>query len=190
METLKAKLVGIAPLCFHSERLANPSDPYTRELKKLTAQKKKTDELHEQIKWLEWRAGFYEHEGRVVVAADNVLATVLQGARKSREGKGVEAGVIETEPQFFLEYEGPQSIDGLRGNPRFCDYRSVVVSGRRIMRARPFFRQWQLTIGLLFDKEIINREQLWKALEIAGERVGLCERRPRWGRFVVEKIKN
>lgn len=186
METIKAKLVGISPIMFHSERLANPTDSGTRELKKLTTQRGKTDETQLQIKELEWRLGFYECDGRPVVPADNVLATVLQGARKLKKGKDVSAGVIEGAPHFFLQYEGPKTIDKLKSDERFCDYRSVVISQRRTMRARPIFRDWSLDISLQFDSEIIQESDLKQALEIAGERVGLCERRPRYGRFLVE----
>jgi hypothetical protein len=186
LKTLKAKLVGVAPIMFHNERLANPTDPLTRELKKLTAQRSKSDDLYEQIKHLEWRAGFYEEEGRVVVPADNVLATVLQGARKQKKGKDVSAGVIADAAAFQLEYDGPKDWNGLYADQRFVDYRTVVIGGRRTMRARPIFKEWQLSITLLFDPEIMNDRDLRQAIEIAGERVGICERRPRYGRFLVE----
>lgn len=190
MEQMKVRMVGVAPICFHSERLANPTDPFTRELKKLTSQKKKTDDLLEQIKWLEWRAGFYEKDGRVAVPSDNVLATVTNGAKKLRKGRDVSAGVLSKEAFYMLEYEGPQSIEKLKGDERFCDYRSVVVNGKRTMRARPIFYEWALTVALMYDAEIIQESELWQSVEIAGERVGICERRPRWGRYVVERLKN
>ena len=188
MELFTAKLTGLSPIMFHNERLVDPGNHYTQELKKLTSQRAKTDELLEEIKWLEWRAGFYEHDGRPVVPADNVLATGLQGARKRKLGKHFEAGVFEKEPHFFLDYEGPKKIDKLK-DPRWLDYRSVVVSRRRVMRARPIFRNWGVTIALYFDPEIIELSQLQEAFQIAGERIGMCERRPRLGRFAVEAIK-
>jgi hypothetical protein len=187
MKTLKAKLVGIAPIMFHSERLANPTDKFTKELKKLTDVRKKTDQTREEIKMLEWRGGFYEHEGRPVVPADNILACILQGARKLKKGKDVSAGVIEGAPHFLLEYEGPKTIDKLKEDARFMDYRSVVIAGRRTMRARPIFKDWGLRIEVKFDPDIIQESELWQSLEIAGERIGLCERRPRLGRFLVER---
>lgn len=186
METLKAKLVGVAPIMFHSERLANPTDPFTRELKKLCAQRKKTDQQLEEIKWLEWRGGFYEADGKPVVPSDNVLACVLQGARKLKKGKDVSAGVISTEPHFALDYEGPKTIEKMKRVDSFCDYRSVVIAGRRTMRARPIFKSWSLSIQLMFDPEIIELREVMQSLEIGGERIGLCERRPRYGRFLVE----
>jgi hypothetical protein len=188
METIKAKLVGVSPIMFHNERLANPEDKFKRELSKLTSQKKKTDDQIKQIKWIEWEGGFYERDGKPIVTSDVVLATLLNGARKLKKGMDVSSGVIETEDHFFLGYEGPKTIEKLKGDMRFCDYRSVVVAGRRVMRARPIFKGWSLEIGLQFDTEIIDESTLWQALEIAGERVGMCERRPRYGRFVVEKI--
>lgn len=186
MQTLKAKLTGVSPIVFHNERLANHTDPYTRELKKLNAVKKKTDDTYEEIKWLEWRAGFYDHEDRVIIPADNILATGRNGARKLKKGKDFDAAVIEAEPLFHLEYDGPKTIDKMKGDMRFCYYRTVVVQGRRVMRARPIFKQWSLAIALMFDPDIIQKSELMQSLEIAGERVGLCERRPRFGRFTVE----
>lgn len=186
LDKLKVKLKGIAPIMFHNERLANPTDPFTRELKKLTASRNKTDDLLEQIKHLEWRAGFYEHDGKVVVTADMVLACILQGARKQKKGKDVSAGVFADDASFPLDYDGPKSWDGLYADERFVDYRGVVVAGRRTMRARPIFRDWRLTVTLLYDSEIINERDLMQAIEVAGERVGMGERRPRYGRFQVE----
>lgn len=189
MQEFKVRLRGVSPLMFHNERLADPSDPITRELKKLTKERNKTDELYEQIKWVEWRGGFYEHEGRPVMPADNVLAVGLEGARKRKQGKEFSAAVFEAQAFFDLEYDGPKTIDKLRGNKKFLDYRGVVVNRRRTMRARPIFREWALTVALLFDREIIEEASIWQAYEIAGERIGIAERRPRHGRFILEEVK-
>lgn len=189
METLKAKLIGVAPLMMHSERLADPTHPGTREMKKLTKQKNKTDDLLEQIKKIEWRLGFYEAEGRPIIPADNLLATMTNGAKKSRKGNEAKAGVFCQEPHFFLDYKGPKDIESLY-LPEFIDYRSVVVAQKRTMRCRPIFREWSAKVELLFDEELMARDELKQALTLAGERVGLMERRPRLGRFEVEFLKN
>ena len=187
LEKLKLKLVGVAPIMFHNERLANPTDPGTRELRRLTTQRNKSDDILEQIKKIEWRLGFYESEDkRPVVTSDMVLASVLQGARKLKKGKEVSAGVLAEEPWFPLTYDGPKQIDDLYEDARFVDYRSVVISGRRMMRARPVFKAWSLSVVLMYDEELINGRDLRQAAEIAGERIGMGERRPRLGRFLVE----
>lgn len=188
MQELKCKLVGIAPIMFHNERLANPSDPYTREIKKLTSQRKKTEEIFEQIKRIEWRAGFYERDGCPVVPSDNVLGCFQNGAKKTKRGQDFNASVIAPVAFFPLIYDGPKKIDDLYGDgtSNWVDYRSVVVNRARCMRARPIFREWELEVQLQYDEEIFNLEDLQQCIETAGERIGLCERRPRCGRFLVE----
>lgn len=188
MKEMKVKLVGVAPIMFHNERLANPTDPFTRELKTLTKQKNKTDEILEQIKKLEWRAGFYENDGRPVVPEDGLLATLTNGAKKIKKGTDVKAAVLCKEPFFYLEYEGPKTIEKLYDAGGFVDYRSVVVSQKRTMRARPIFRNWSVTATYLYDEEIVSPSEMKQAIEIAGERIGLYERRPRCGRFIVEHL--
>ncbi len=54
MKTFNAKIVGVSPLMMHSERLADPTNPTTRELKKLNAKRQKTEEDYLLIKQVEW----------------------------------------------------------------------------------------------------------------------------------------
>jgi hypothetical protein len=190
MKNVSAKLVGISPLMTHNEQLANPLNPVTRELKKLTGQRGKSDEMLEQIMKLEWLGGLYTEAGKVVMPGDNVIACLKEGARKRKQGKDFAAGVMPSEATFALQYDGPKEPEALWNAGSFLDYRGVVVGGKRIMRARPIFRAWALDVAFTYDPEIVNEEQIIEALQIAGERCGLCERRPSkggsFGRFMVE----
>ena len=191
MNNIQAKIIGISPLMVHNERLANPMDPVTRELKKLTQQKSKSDELLEQIMKLEWLGGLYLGEdGKAAMPGDNLIACLKEGARKRKKGKEFAAGVLPSETSFALQYEGPKEPEAMWGAGKFLDYRGVVIGGRRLMRARPIFCAWSLDVAFFFDPDIVNHDDIIEALTIAGERVGLCERRPSkggsFGRFVVE----
>lgn len=187
METLNMTLVGDAPLLMHNGRLADPTNKFTIEMKKLTSIRKKTEEDLLEIKRVEWFGGLYtDTDGRVAIPADCILAVCIQGARKSKDGKETESGVFETQPYYRLEYDGPKSLDKLYEDGRFSDYRSVVVSRARTMRSRPIFPQWKLPISLSVNTDIIDTSKVIKAMEMAGERVGLLEYRPRYGRFSVE----
>lgn len=188
MKRIVAILTGISPIMLHNERLANPRDPHTIELKKLTSQRKKTPEIIDQIAELEWRAGFYEEGGRPVVPADNILATIKEGARKRKLGKQASAGIFAEKRAFPLEYDGPKDIDGLWADGRFFDYRSVKVQQNRTMRARPRFDEWSVRVELVFDPEVMAEDEVIEALETAGTMVGLCEKRPQFGRFTVEVV--
>ncbi len=191
MKHVSAKLVGISPVMTHNEQLANPLSPVTRELKKLTTQKGKSDDLLEQIMKLEWLGGLYlDANQKVAMPGDNLIACLKDGARKRKQGKEFAAGVMSSAAYFPLSYDGPKEAEPLWTDGRFLDYRGVVISGKRVMRARPIFRAWSLNVDFTFDPEILNEEQILEALSIAGERCGLCERRPSkggsFGRFIVE----
>lgn len=186
MKKIKLTLKGSAPLLMHNERLANPRDEHAVRLKALTSQRKKTPELSDQIARAEWFGGLYEHDGRVVLPADNVLAALKEGARKRKLGRQAEAGVFATQRYFYLEYDGPTDLEALWADGRFLDFRSVGIGQRRVMRARPRFDEWSVTVELAFDPEIISGEDVIEALETAGLTVGLCEKRPQFGRFSVD----
>jgi hypothetical protein len=188
MNIIAMKLTGVAPLMMHNERLANPRDPKTAAYKVLTSQRKKTPELLEQIAKSEWFAGLYDRDDKVVLPADNILATLKEGARKRKLGKQVEAGVFSSKAYFELDYDGPKNIHALWDDGRFFDYRTVAVAQSRVMRARPRFDAWSVDVQVNFDPELISEADLFDSMQVAGQIVGLCEKRPQFGRFSVEKI--
>lgn len=191
METFQATLVGIAPLMVHNGRLADPTDPGSRELGKLTKTrgKAKTDDVMLEIKRLEWMLGLYLDEDKEpCLPASVVMATMVGGAKKSKNGMLVKAGVFPAAgtESFKIEYDGPRTVDAMWTEGRFCDYRGVVVNQKRVMRARPIFRHWRLKVKFDFAPDIIDRRTIAEAFEKAGQLVGLCELRPQMGRFLVE----
>ena len=55
------------------------------------------------------------------------------------------------------------------------------------MRTRPIFREWGLEFTAHYDSQLINKDSLVEFVEAAG-RAGLCDGRPRFGRFEVVKV--
>jgi hypothetical protein len=188
MAKFEAKLVGVAPLLMHSQRLLDKMTGAAKEMAAVTKKKQKTDDDMLTIKRLEWYAGIYLDEtGRVAIPADNILAAVIEGARKSKLGKQAQAAVFDNAAYFQLIYSGPKDLAALYADGRFCDYRGVRNQANRVMRSRPIFREWACSISLTFNESVIDPGQLKQALEVAGEQVGLGDWRPRYGRFHVEK---
>lgn len=192
LEKIEAKLVGVAPLIMHNGRLADPLDPHTKMLKELTSKpaKAKTDEVLREIRRVEWLGGLYQNpDGLIAIPSDNVLAVIVQGARKSKLGKEATAGIFETEPFYALQYKGPRDPLALHELAGFVDYRGTKLNGRtRIMRTRPRFQEWSVEIQVMVNTEIIDVEAVVQALTIAGERIGLGDFRPRFGRFTIETV--
>lgn len=185
---MKYLLTSRSPLLMHSERLADPTNPKTRELKKLSSTRPKTDEIFEQMRRVEWEGGLYMNERGPCLPEGNVLATLGDGARKSKLGKQVKAGVFGASTTFDLLYDGPREIEAMYADARFADYRSVGVNQARVMRCRPSFEVWSCEIDLVILEELISEEQVFDALTTAGAQCGVCDHRPQYGRFAVSRV--
>ena len=191
MKTLKATWTGIRPLVMHNGLMADPTNPYSRAIKAITAKgsKKLTDHDYEERDRLEWEAGLYwdEPDG-LIIPSDNIEGCIKEGARKSRIGKDVEAAVFCLEPQVKLTYDGPKTKEKIFSDPRFTLRKGVKLNGKvRIMRIRPMIPTgWKLSFTLEYDESIVNVRSLEKAMIDAGALVGLGDWRPKFGRFLVE----
>lgn len=188
MELIKFRITGTRPLLMHADTLADPLNPLSKVHKELTTKRKKTDEDFEMIAKSEWRASFYfDEEIGPYIPAFNIEASIKEGAKISRLGKHIERGVEILEEKSKLEYQGPRTLNEL-WNAGFYDARTVKVSTSRIMRYRPMFRTWATEFTVVFDNEVINRNQVIKCVKDAGEYAGIGDYRPKFGRFKVEVI--
>lgn len=191
MRTLKAKWTGIRPLVMHNGLMADPSNPFTKQIKEITRKgsKKLTESDYERRDWLEWQAGLYWSETLgPVVPSDNIERCIQLGAQKSRLGKDVQAAVFCTEPEIKVEYSGPRSQEKMFSDPRFVLRKGVAVMKSRIIRIRPMIPTgWSIAFDLEYDDSIISNDKvLLKAMEDAGALIGLGDWRPKFGRFTVQ----
>lgn len=189
METIKFKLVGTSPLLMHSDRFSNPLDPMTKAHKELTGKRKKTDEDHEAIAMSEWRgAMYYDEKIGPYLPGHMMEAALREGAKLQKMGKHVQRGVLVPEDKIKLEYNGPRDIDKLATDLKYIDNRSVKVQQARLQRCRPHFPEWSVSFTLMFNPDVLNRNDVIKAMTDAGLMCGLGDYRPRFGRFSVEVV--
>jgi hypothetical protein len=181
-------LTGITPLIMNNARTANPLDPAAKALKALTGKRNKTDADHEEL-YRVGHAGSLYHDPDIgpYIPGDNIWKSVLEGARKHKLGKKVEEGVIITTDVNPVAYTGPRDVSDLWAdtNFRYINFR-VTGSGARRVRVsfcRPIFRQWRVAADGIADDHIIDLAELRLIAETAGQRVGICDWRPRYGRF-------
>lgn len=189
IEEMRLRITGKLPLIMHSNRGVNPREPLARELKTITSKRTKSEEDQDQIAFLEWQLGLYhDREVGPHLPPNMVIACLRDGAKKSKQGKTVVEAVWIDEPTIRLEYDGPRDIDGMYADGRFFDLRPASVMGRTVNRARPIFPQWAAEFTLIFDSEIIDAGDVLRIAEVAGQRVGLGDYRPTYGRFVVSQV--
>ena len=192
-QTLKLRLVGKNAIILHNGRTADPLDEYAKALKSVTSKTKKTDADHEQMALLEFLAGFYVVDGDLVLPDHVIEASMVAGAKKTKSGPKAKAGVfVMGNPS--LQFSGRPDVPTFttavlaklfsEGQHHLSS--RVTVNGKRVIRTRPYLRDWSCVVDLEYDEEFVNREQVIGFLRDAGRQVGLCDWRPKYGRFDVE----
>lgn len=177
-------ITGTEGLLMHNARLSNPLDPATKELKRLTGKRTKTEEDHEAVAHAEFAGSLYLDD--VIgpyVPADNIFRCLWDAAKKTKRGVKVKEGLIITSLVNPLAYEGPRDPDKLWDDVNFRHFASVKVGMQRVMRCRPFFRTWRTEAEGYIDTAILELDELRQIADTAGQLIGLGDWRPKYGRF-------
>lgn len=191
------RLTGDAPLLMKCAQMSDPLNRFSKELKSISSKRMKTDADYEEMGRIEHAGSLYMVEGiGPVIPADNITAAIREGAKKTKEGKVAQSAVFGADPGYFkLEYDGPRTPKELFEDttPRQTPYAEgfrftvpVMRNNARIISTRPIFHNWALTAVIMYEDSIINFASLDKWIKKAGTMSGLCEWRPRYGRFTAE----
>ena len=187
---VKIKINGVAPLLMNCDRYSNPLDPLTKAHKKLHAKRNRTDEEEIALMKSSWLGSLYFNEqGAVAIPSKNIEATLINGARRRKKGKLFECGSAVVQDWIPLKHDGPKDIEKLWEKEEFRDIRGVVIKQNRLQKCRPKFNNWSLEFDVAYHGNVLEEQDVVQALEDAGEFVGLCDYRPRFGRFEVEVVK-
>lgn len=183
MKQIKVTITGISPLLMHSDRFANPLDPMTRAHKKLTSNKKKTDEIHEAIAKSEWMGSIYHSDSTgPYIPGQNLDATIQGAARLNKLGVKFKQAAMVLEDKVVLLYKGPRDKEALF-DAGFADVRGVKVGMAKVMRCRPKFNEWSASFTVGFNEDVLNEEEVVQAIHDGGMLIGTCDYRPRFGKF-------
>lgn len=188
-------LTGTNALIMNNARMANPLEPAAKAQKALTGKRNKTDADHAEL-FRVGHAGALYHDTDVgpQLPGDNIWKSLLEGAMKHRMGPKVKEGVLITTETNPLAYKGPRDVNGLWAdeNFRFYNFRVTGTGSRRtrVPFCRPIFREWKVAADGTLDDGILDLAELGLIAETAGQRVGVCDWRPRYGRYTatVERI--
>lgn len=191
----KYNLHILSTLIVHNGELANPLNPYVRQINLLAKKGRglKDEAQLEEIAELEFLGSLYTQNG-VIGIPPHVIFTVLRnGARKFKKGKTIESGVI-VKDFFPLKYDGPSSPEELfrytneAGERPFVDQRMVVVGRGKVLRTRARFDEWDLPIWFDFDETIVEKLEIEDYLRAAGN-AGLGDAKSLgYGRFEVQSV--
>lgn len=189
MELLKLRITGTSPLMMHADTLANPLSPATKLHKELTSKRKKTDDDHLAIARSEFIAGAYWNKDEGFFIPANCLdASFFAGAKLQKLGVHWKRGALVLENRVKLLHSGPATPEALWQSPENVDCRGVKVGMAKIMRYRPIFLDWAAELTVSLNTDVLDMQEAKKAIEDAGALIGVCEYRPRFGRFEVAYV--
>lgn len=175
---------GGSALVLHNERLQDPLDPFQQAVAELAGKRGKTLADHLEIGRREFLGGLYTNGNGPCLPTMNVLRCVQEGGKRHKLGKDVLRGMFPLVEDVDILYEGPRDPDEMWNQAdKFSLRKGVVVSGRRVTRTRPIFRNWGAEVPFEIDAHVFNLETVEKIVTDAGKYAGLGEMRPIYGRF-------
>lgn len=186
MKQIMAEIKGLQPLIMHSCAGLDPTNPLRKEAAEITSKRgqKKTDENLEQLDWIDFQLSAYHNGKNLFVPGENLHGAIRDGAKAVRKGKEIQAAVMVIEEEVPVQYDGPKNLRDLY-DYKFVDRRRVVIQRNAVLRTRLRLNKWSLAFSLYIDENVVSPAAVKAALEYAGNRVGLGDFRPRFGRFEV-----
>ena len=192
---IRVKIQGTRPILFHSGALVDPQNEFAKRLKEVSNKRAKTEADHKEMAKLEFLGsfdGYVDEKGNIVIPEANILAAIVKGATKTKKGVAAKEsvlGLVNGDAKFTFAHKGDKSPGALWEKGDFVDRRRVVVQRNSVMRTRPKFKEWSCEFMLEADESLCNLDEVRQWLEAAGNRVGLGDYRPMFGRFEVVEFK-
>jgi hypothetical protein len=178
-------LKSVCPMLTHNGQGVDPLNKFTKALKILTSKRIKTDEDLREIARIEFLSGLYMGENGPILPAENVESMLTAAAKKFKEGNLAKSGMY-VKSDADLIYEGSKNPEEMFLDDSFRDTRGVAIKGRnRIMRTRPIYPKWEAIVTIVYEDTVVNGSRIDEWMHTAGTFIGLCEMRPRLGRFEI-----
>lgn len=180
------EFVGTSPLLCHNAQLADPDNDICREIAKINAKRKKTEEDRADREKLEWIGGLYIPEGadRPVLPTQNIRKCLINAAKITRAGKSVERALYFADMWVPIAYEGPRDPEALYKATGAKNRSLVVVQRNRLVRVRPQFSEWAVVAKATLLENVLSLDDLRDIVESAGLMEGIGDGRSiGYGRF-------
>jgi len=191
MKEIKVRWTGIRPLVINNGALCDPRHPLAKAMKKITNKMiTESEEMAEKKDRLQYEGCWYLNDkGQPIVPSDNIEECLRRGAMKIKKGNEIKAAVLCSEAEYRIQYDGPSDIWKLYETPGFTLRKPVVISRSRVMKVRPMIPTgWKLDISFEYDENTISQDVIFDSCTQAGALIGLGDWRPKFGRFIAEKI--
>ena len=185
MKKIQVEWKGVTPIILHSCAGVNPLNPITIKIKEVTRKKNKTEDDLRLLSDLEWESGLYYDENvGIYIPAENVEATVRDGAKARKKGKDITKAFNVLDMMIPLDTGEKLTKEQYMADYRFRDVRAMKVMRARVIRTRPRFNMWRINFLAGYDEKVIDLQTIIEAMDYSGKYTGLCDSRPKYGQFV------
>lgn len=180
-------LTGTSPLLQHNIQLANPDNHWASQISAVTSKRKKTEDDRKEISRLEFQGSLYVDDGIVVVPTANVRKCFQETAKLTKQGKSIVRAVNTDGLHVPLVYTGPETVAELVEDQTFYDVTLVGVGTKRVLRTRPIFRAWMVSVVWELITDALDFDDFERIVKLAGRIEGLGDNRTGgYGRFETE----
>jgi len=182
MKKVKVEIEGICPILFNRF-----TDEAQTAMEKGTSGKKLSK--NDKIKEAKNKVYRQSPRGEIGVPSNNIKKSMLIGCQMAGIKVGRRGAMSYMRATMFLDTDfvsfGVKKPDGIHE----CTGRIPPRTGARAVIRRPFLNTgWKLSFQLILTDERIPPETAKISLEEAGLLCGLCDHRPEYGRFKVNKF--
>lgn len=180
-------ITGVSPLLLHNGQTADPLNKWAKALKAVSGKRVKTDADHEEMSRIEWMAGLYIGEdGKPCIPGEVFEAALKEAAKLQKMGKAASSGII-VDTAAKLRFKGDtKTPEQLWEGGEHLLRVPVRVQQAKCMRTRPMFSDWSASVTVQYEDSILNENAVDQFMRDLGSRIGLCDWRPKFGRFTVK----
>ena len=166
----------------HNGQTVDPLNRYSKAIKSISSKRNKTEADYEDMARLEWEAGLYLKDGKIILPGILIEATIREGGKTKKLGKVVLGAVFcDADPELEFAESG-ETPDELWKDENHRLVAKVNIQRNSIMRTRPKFDEWSAEFELNYDETQIDEKTLLEIIEIGGTK-GVGDWRPKFGRF-------
>ncbi len=177
-------------IIMHNGQTADPQNKYAKTMKAISSNRKKTDADLDKLAQVEYEASLYTDKKENIILPSKVIeATIAEGAKVSKSGKSALSGVYVDSDGTFKTNGKSLTMDEVLATDDYKFKESVRIQKNRIMRTRAKFENWESTFTVSREDSIVSESDLKRWIQDAGSVKGMCDWRPRHGRFELVSMK-
>jgi|TARA_R110000868_G_C10970190_1_gene769680 hypothetical protein len=175
----------------HSSATANPMNHFTKELKKISSKRSKTDEDHIAMAKIEYQASQYRDAklfpdgANLYMPTENIIACLINAGKKIKHGRGsmkaAVTGILLDDPIGYSLETRWKSYKEMEKDEDSWFQKIVNVQGSKIVRTRVLVPEWKFKVKCELETSICDFDMLQELLVIAGRIIGLGDWRPSSG---------